>query len=68
MGRTHSTIVMRMLTFLYYGSETGIHLNEFKTFTVCYNQVEALGYRGIGKPMPINLNLKEDASTCVTYQ
>ena len=53
---------------LYYGSEAGIHLNECKTLTVCYNQVEALGYRGIGKPMPINLNLKEDAFAYVTYQ
>ena len=68
MGRTHSFIVMRILVLLYYGSEATIHLNEFKTFTVYYNQVEALGYRGIGKPMPINLNLKEDASTYVTYQ
>ena len=68
MGRTHSFIVIRILALLYYGSETGIHLSEFKTFTVCYNQVEALGYRRIGKPMPINLNLKEDTSTYVTYQ
>ena len=68
MGRTHSFRAMRILALLYYGSETSIHLNEFKTFTVCYNQVEMLGYRGIGKPMPINLNLKEDASTYVTYQ
>ena len=66
MGRTHSFTVMRILELHYNGSETSIHLNGFKTFTVCYNQVEALGYRGIGKPMPINLNLKEDASTYVT--
>ena len=68
MGRTHSFIVMRILELLFNGSETGIHLNEFKTVTVCYNQGEALRYRGIEKPMPINLNLKEDASTYVTYQ
>ena len=68
MGRIHSFIVMRILALLYYGSEAGIHLNECKTLIVCYNQVEVLGYRGIGKPMPINLNLKEDASTYITYQ
>ena len=59
---------MRILELLFNGSETGIHLNEYKTFTVYYNQVEVLRYSGIGKPMPINLNLKEDASTYVTYQ
>ena len=68
MGRTHSFIVMRILELLFDGSETGIHLKEFKTVAVCYNQVDALRYRGIGKPMPINLNLKEDASTYVIYQ
>ena len=68
MGRTHSFIVRRILELLFNGSETGIHSNELKTITVCYNQVDALRYRGIGKPMPINLNLKEDTSTCVIYQ
>ena len=68
MGRTHSFIVMRILELLFNGSETGIHSNEFKTFTVCYNQVDALRYRGIEKSMPIYLNLKEDASTYVIYQ
>ena len=68
MGRTHSFIVMRILELLFNGSEIRIHLNEFKNVTLCYNQVDSLGYRGIGKPMPINLNLKEDASTNVIYQ
>ena len=38
MGRTHSLMVMRIFALLHFGSEAGIHLNEFQVFN-CMTQL-----------------------------
>ena len=59
---------MRIFALLHFWSEAGIHLNEFQAFNCMIQLGRGLGYKGIGKPMPINLNLKEDAFTNIIYQ